>query len=674
MPTTKLNNYIFRNNHDLSFSDKSADWGLTHRGVSNGAAYVDLDNDGDLDLVTNNLDDQATIYRNNTAEMEHGKGAHYLRLRLTGDRKNTFGIGAKVYVRTAHGQQWQEQYTSRGFQSSVDPVLHIGLGEDSMISLLRVEWPGGKVTSMENVRGDTLLRVDEREAAAEKMDKKEEPEVPAYTDVTAGSGLDLVHQQSAAVDFKITPLLPYQVSRVGPCLAKADVNGDGLEDLFAGGSAGFESRLYLQTGEGKFLAAPDQPWNQDKGFTNTDALFFDADGDGDEDLYLVSGGADYPLNNKYYQDRIFENDGHGHFRELKDALPAETVSDGCVRAGDVNKDGLPDLFVGGRLMPGMFPTCPESRVLKNVSVPGHIHFEKDGLQGDSVLAHPGMVTDAVWLDLNKDGWSDLIVVGQFMPVTIFENEKGRLYDRTAAYGLTGTRGWWSRIFATDVNGDGDTDLVLGNLGSNTFFKASAQAPMSICYSDFNGDGLLDPVLCLYNKGKEYPYYSRDEILEQIPSLQKKIARYADYADAQMEDLFSKEDLAAAHKVGIDMLQSVCLTRGKGRSWNVHPLPEYAQMSIINGILSADNEKGAPGLIIAGDFYPFRAQMGPLDAGIGLLLKGDGKGDFIPVPFAHSGLCIRGDVRNLVRVKGRKGSVIVAARNNGPLEVLREARP
>jgi len=673
MPTTRLNNYLFRNNRDLSFSNKTAEWGLTHRSVSNGAVYADLDNDGDLDLVINNVNDQATLYRNNQVTANHA-ASHYVRLKLAGDRKNTGGIGAKVYVRTASGEQWQEQYTSRGFQSSVDPVMHIGLGRDSLISLLRVEWPGGKVTSMENVRGDTLLKVDERSAVAEEDKKKEGTKGTKYADITASSGLDYVHQQSAAVDFKITPLLPYQVSRIGPSLAKGDVNGDGLEDLFIGGSAGFDSRLYLQTGEGKFMAAADQPWNLDKGFTNADALFFDADGDGDADLYLVSGGADHPKQNKHYQDRIFENDGHGHFKELKDALPPETVSGGCVRAADVNRDGLPDLFVGGRLSPGEFPIPPESWIWKNVSSPGHIRFERDGMQGDSVLAHPGMVTDAAWLDLNKDGWPDLVVAGQFMPVTIFENEKGRLTDKTAAYGLSGTRGWWSRLLAADINGDGDTDLVIGNLGLNTFFKAGPKTPLSICYSDFNGDGLLDPVLCLYNQGKEYPYFSRDEILEQIPSLQKKIARYASYADAQLEDLFSTAELAAAHKVGIEMLQSVCLIRGKGRTWQVHPLPAYAQMTIVNGMLPSTIEGSKdPGLIIAGDFYPFRAQMGPLDAGIGLVLKGDGKGDFTPVPYASSGLCIRGDVRALVRVNGRKGSVIVAAANNGPLQVLKETK-
>ncbi len=674
MPSTKLNNYLYRNNHDLSFTNTSKEWGLTHQSVSNGAVYVDLDNDGDLDLVINNLNDKATIYRNNTSEGTH---AHYLRLRLAGDNKNTDGIGAKVYVDAAHGHQMQEQYTSRGFQSSVDPVMHIGLGVDSMVRSLEVKWPGGKVSRLENLRADTLLVIREKDAlpggAEGDRSSVGQQRQPLFTDVTASSGIDYTHQQAATVDFKIMPLLPYQISRTGPSLAKGDVNGDGREDLFIGGSAGFDSRLYLQVSDGKFVPAPDQPWNLDKSFTNTDALFFDADGDGDLDLYLVSGGADYPLNSKNYQDRIFENDGHGHFRELKDALPAETVSGGCVRAADINKDGLPDLFVGGRLSPGLFPTPPESFVLKNVSTPGHIRFEKDKVQGDSVLAHPGMVTDAAWIDLNKDGWPDLVVAGQFMPITIFENKKGRLTDKTAAYGLSGTNGWWSRILAEDINGDGDTDLVVGNLGTNTVFHASPSEPLSICYGDFNGDGLLDPVLCQYYQGKEYPYFSRDELLEQIPALQKKIARYADYANAQMADLFTLEQLASAHVARINQLQSVCLlNEGGGRKWSVHPLPEYAQMSILNGILPGDADgDGHKDLIVAGNFFPFRAQIGPLDAGIGLLLKGDGKGGFTPEPYSETGLLLQGDVRNLVRVKGRNGSVLVAAKNNGAVQVVRQ---
>lgn len=719
MPSTRLTNYVYRNNHDLGFTNESLQWGLTHRSVSNGAVYVDLDNDGDLDLVMNNLNDVATVYRNNTSEKTH---AHYLRLRLAGENKNTYGIGAKVTLEAAHSRQLQEQYPNRGFQSSVDPVMHFGLGSDSVVSLLEVRWPGGKLSRLENLRADTTLVIREKDAmpgntvvekglaaagtnrikgakgtkgmsgapsagtdgsvgingtngvdGANAINGKNGVGQVSFRDITAASGVDYVHQQAATVDFKIMPFLPYQISRVGPSLAKGDVNGDGREDFFIGGSAGFDSRLYLQVSDGKFAAAPDQPWNTDKSYTTTDALFFDADGDGDLDLYLVSGGADYPLHDKHYQDRFFENEGHGHFRELKDALPAETVSGGCVRSADINKDGLPDLFVGGRLEPGLFPTPPESFVLKNVSTPGHIRFEKDASQGDSVLAHPGMVTDAAWIDLNKDGWPDLVVVGQFMPITIFENDKGRLADKTAAYGLSGTEGWWSRIFAGDIDGDGDTDLVVGNLGMNTFFRASASEPLSICYGDFNGDGLLDPVLCQYYGGKEYPYFSRDEILEQIPGLQKKISRYADYADATMQDLFSPEQLAAAHTAVIHQLRSVCLLNEGGRKWSVHPLPEYAQMSVLNGILPADPDAEGKDLVVAGNFFPFRAQLGPLDAGIGLLLKGDGKGGFEAEPYSRTGLLIKGDTRDMIWVKSAGGPVLIVAKNGGAIQVIRKGK-
>ena len=354
-----------------------------------------------------------------------------------------------------------------------------------------------------------------------------------FEDVTKNSGINFVHKQSSFVDFKISPLLPYQLSKIGPCIAKADVNKDGLEDLFIGASAGQESFLYLQTADGKFVLANSQPWNNEKNFTNADALFFDADGDGDDDLYLVSGGTDYPLNSKNYQDRFYENDGHGNFKKLDDALPAETVSGACVRAADINKDGLPDLFVGGKFKPGLFPEAPESFVLKNVSKQGHIHFEKDKSQTDTALAHPGMVSDAAWFDINKDGWEDLVVVGQFMPIKIFENHNGKLIDATKTYGLSETNGWWCRILADDLDNDGDTDLVIGNMGTNTQLKASANEPITITYGDFYGNGNIDPILCYYNGGKSYPYYSKDEMADQIPSMQKKFLHYADYADAQL---------------------------------------------------------------------------------------------------------------------------------------------
>jgi len=672
MPSTKLSNYLFRNNHKLGFTNVAAAWGLDKKAVSNGSAYADLDDDGDLDLVINNLDEKATIYKNNISDSAH---SHYIKLRLKGKKANTYGIGAKVYISTASGTQMQEQYLSRGFQSSIDPVMHIGLGSDSIIKNIVVKWPGSKasfmeVSYMENVKADTTIAIESFSTRIESIP----PGKPLFHDITNSAGIDFIHKQPAFVDFKITPLLPYQLSKIGPAIASGDVNDDGLDDVFIGAGATQDSWLYLQSKDGRFAQSASQPWNADKNMTISDALFFDADNDGDKDLYFVSGGADYPLNNKNYQDVLYENDGHGNFKKTDGALPMETVSGSCVRAGDFNKDGLTDLFVGGKIKPGLFPEAPESFVLENKSTKGHILFEKSKAQTDTTIAHPGMVTDAAWVDINKDGWQDLIVAGEFMPITVFENHNGVLVNETKTYGLDNSNGWWCRILADDFDNDGDTDLVIGNLGTNTQLKASDKEPLSIVYGNFYGNGATDAILCYYNGGKNYPYYSKDEVADQIPSIQKQFLHYSDYADVEVKNLLNEQQWTKAHTAEVKTFQSVFIRNNGNKSFALAPLPDLAQVSALNGMVSVDIDgDGNKDIVLAGNFYPLRVQLGPLDASIGLILKGDGKGGFIPLSYERTHLQISGDVRNLIKIKTADNYILAATKNNGAVQLLRKAK-
>ena len=678
MPSNKLSSYVFRNNKDLTFSNVTAEWGLDQPAVSNAAAYADLDNDGDLDLIVCHNNSPAALYRNDGNSLLKN---HFITIRLTGRGANTRAYGAKAILTTTDGMsQYEELYPVRGYQSSMPPELFFGFPRDQSIRQIKIIWPDDNVTVLADPSGDRVLELKEKDSAGSVAHVASAGSFapPAgrshrtFTDISNVAGLSFHHHEDDFVDFKDEPLLPYQLSRQGPALAKADVNGDGLEDIFIGGAIGQAGRLFLQTRDGRFVAAVSQPWADSTDFEQVNALFFDADNDGDMDLYIVSGGNEYADQSSGYRDHLYINDGKGNFTKAPgDALPPMLSPKFAIAAGDFDQDGLPDLYIGGRGLPGSFPLPSRSYLLHNDSHDGKVHFTDvtDAVCPD--LRLPGMVTAAAWATTAGGRYPDLLIAGDWMPVRLFHNEKGKLTDISAASGLAGLSGMWSSITPADVNGDGRMDFILGNCGYNNQFKASANYPMTLYAADFDSNGTIDPILCYYIQGKSYPMASRDELLDQIVPLRKKFTSYKSYADATVTDVFSPEKLANAKQYKCDELATgILYNQGDGHfSFKALPLP--AQFSKVYGAVLDDFDgDGKPDILLSGNFFPYRTQLGRDDASLGVLLKGTGQ-DFQPVDPTVSGCYIDGDVRAMVEVKNSAGErLIIVAKNNENVQVLK----
>jgi len=669
--STKISNYLFLNNRDLTFRDITGEWGLNTPSVSNGAAYADLDNDGDLDLVINNLNEPAVIWENHANEINP---QHYLTVVLKGNRPNPFAIGAKVTLQTGMEKQYQEMYPTRGYQSSVDHRLHFGLGKNILVDQLIVQWPSGRSSVLRNIKSDQLITVGENKTDADSsVSIFTNTTASLFEDCTTTSGINFIQQEDPYVDFKYQRLLPYQLSMQGPKLCKGDVNNDGLEDIYICGPYGQPGILLLQKKDGSFIKTATQPWSLDGKHEDAGAVFFDADADGDPDLYIVSSRNEDVITNEEQQDRLYLNDGKGNFSKVSNALPAMTGSRSCVAAIDFDKDGDLDLFVGGFAQPGNFPLASNSHLLRNDSKNGKILFTDITNEAAQSLQQPGMITDAVWVDINKDGWPDLLIVGQWMPVKLFLNDKGKLKDASAAYGLDSTGGLWTKIFPVDIDDDGDMDFVLGNLAPNTQFKASKNEPMCIYASDFDGSGTIDPLLCYYIQGKSYPYASKDELTNQVVSLKKKYVRYDSYADETPQSIFGEEALKKSKVLNVQELKNVILLNEENKKFTIKELPVAAQFSALQSIISDDlDNDGKKDLLLCGNFYPFRTQLGREDAGKGLILKGDGKGNFIPLFYHSTGVLLEGDIRDMTEIStGRKEKLFIIAKNSDTLRVIRK---
>lgn len=661
LPVTRLKNYVFQNVNGIQFNNESESWGLTKEAVSNGAVYADLDNDGDYDLVTNNLNDYATVLRNNENEIQKN---NFLKIKLKGKAPNTFGVGAKIRLTTDSMKIFQEAFFTRGYASSVEPVLSIGIGKSGIVKELKVYWPDGLQSSLTDVKPNQVITIEHAQAQPVNEKLSARPNKVLFKDVTPTSGINFKHAENKFIDFKMQRLLHYQLSQLGGKLSKGDVNKDGNDDIYFGAPSGQSGQLFLGRDNATFEPAKSQPWVEDSDSEDIGSLFFDADSDGDDDLYVVSGGSEFIAGAPLYQDRLYINDGKGNFSKDLTVLPKETSSGGCVVAADYDKDGDLDLFVGGRHAPASYAVIPSSFILQNNSTKDHIEFTNVTNQVNANLGNAGMVTAAVWSDFNNDSWPDLIVTGEWMPIRIFVNEKGKLVEQNNLTGNQKTEGWWCSIFPTDIDGDGDMDYFLGNAGTNLQFKASVKQPVQLNAADFNQDGTLDPVITYYIKDQSYPLASRDEMLDQVASLRKKFIKYEDYAKATISDIATKEQLEKSYKFEATMLQSSWLENINGKEFKLKPLPVMAQFSSVNGFLHHDvNGDAKKELLVVGNFFPYKPQLGRSDASTGLVLHYL-DGDMQVHNGATADVWFSGDIRDIALLNFKNGEKrIVVSRNN-----------
>ncbi len=650
-PSTILINYLFKNNGDQTFTDVSKDWGFSEGTLSNGAAYADLDNDGDMDLIINNINDYASIYRNNADTLKN----HYLKIKLIGGGMNTGGIGARIDVTCGEKTYTQECYPSRGYMSSVDHNLIFGLGTANHIDRLKIIWPDlrEQVLTDIDVNQTIILRNDE---AKDKVRDIQPHYDSIFYPLKDQPPLVYEHRENKYIDFRKQPLLPYLLSTQGPFIAKGDVNNDGLEDIFIGGAKGLPGQLFYQEKDHSFKPTDMACFTKDAGCEDIGVLFFDADLDGDADLYVVSGGNEFRVTSPELQDRLYLNDGTGRFEKAAGHLPKMLTSGSCIKAADIDLDGDPDLFVGGRLTPELYPIAPRSYILQN---DGSGHFKDITEEMNEALVNPGMVTDGLWTDFNNDSLPDLIIAGEWMPVRLFENTGGTFKEITGQPWMAHSHGWWNRIAGGDFDHDGDIDYVIGNLGLNSLFKASPEEPVSIYANDFDHNGTLDAVVCAYIDGKNYPIYSKDDLGAQIGDIYIKYPTYKSFASQTITEMFSEEALDDALVLEANNFSSSFLKNNGNGQFELYPLDASAQLSPVYAIKTGDyNRDGKLDLILAGNFFGSRITYGRYDANKGLLMFGDGLNHFKPVPNIRSGLFIEGEVKDIATLETAPGKELM----------------
>jgi hypothetical protein len=662
IPSVKVPNYAFHNNGDLTFTNLSEDWGLNTPSFSNGAAYGDLDNDGDLDLVVNNVNMPPFICRN---ESQKRSDSNYLTVVLKGKGKNTSAIGANVTLYYNGQLNYQELIPARGFQSSVDTRLHFGLGKSDHVDSLKVNWPDGLCTSFYDIDANRFMKIIEDSSKTCLFNEVHETGNPLFRKVEIIPGLDYRHVENDYSDFERDKLLFEMLSNEGPHIATGDVNSDGLTDLFICGAKDSPGAMYIQDNKGNFRRTNEALFETDRISEDTDCAFFDADRDGDIDLYVASGGSEFPASASALLDRLYINDGSGRFTKSPQMLPvAEYICTSCIKPADYDKDGDYELFVGSRLQPFAYGLPSGGYLLEN---DGKGNFTDVTSSKAPSLKGIGMITDMVWEDVNKDGNPDMLIVGDWMPVKVLINKNGSFEDQSEYYGLGNTFGWWNRIFPSDLNGDGYVDFIIGNHGLNSYFKASPARPVTMYVNDFDLNGAIEQIICVYNGDKSYPLATKDDLEKQISSISNMFKTYNDYKDKTIEDIFPAEILAKSVKLKAVIMES-CVMMNNRNSFTLTPLPPEAQFSPVCAVLSHDfNNDGICDLVIGGNQSRAKPQTGIFDAGYGLFLKGDTGGRFVSVGAPESGLSIRGEIRDFKIIKFGSKLILIVARNNDNLQ-------